>query len=311
MAGTLVHPLHMFSIITYFFVCCIFPQTVCCCLNVSMLSPVVLPFSCLWCCLPVCFAQLARLPVLIGLVCLLSGSLLAEFKAAFDWDLLLGHFLMFFPESISCQLYAYFIWKIPLRFFLSALFSALIAGYWLLFFPVSVAFLQPIWHFVSLNIWPGQKLAEQIQSADAPRWVEWCRTATELTAFAKGVFNRSLLLFFLHQDDFALDRIVGSNVIKSKKSNDAHDWFCYTWCPRRSRLCGSVWFLVSSHWPWDLRKPRLCAAWQNCSHVTPRFRDVVWQHCGRCIYVDDLSSKSSLPSHTSMREHAHKSHTDT
>lgn len=134
--------LHMFSILTYFFVCRSFSQTVCCCLNAFLVSP-----SWLECCVrlcglafllsPVmalglspkfhatsfCFAQLARLlPVLMGLVCLLSGSLLlAEFKAAFDWDLVLGHFFDVF--SGKHQLYAYFISKIQLRFFLSALFS--------------------------------------------------------------------------------------------------------------------------------------------------------------------------------------------
>ena len=134
--------LHMFSILTYFFVCRSFSQTVCCCLNAFLVSP-----SWLECCVrlcglafllsPVmalglspkfhatsfCFAQLARLlPVLMGLVCLLSGSLLlAEFKAAFDWDLVLGHFFDVF--SGKHQPYAYFISKIQLRFFLSALFS--------------------------------------------------------------------------------------------------------------------------------------------------------------------------------------------
>lgn len=110
----------------------------------------------------------------MGLVCLLSGSLLlAEFKAAFDWDLVLGHFFDVF--SGKHQLYAYSISKIQLRFFLSALFSASIAGYWfnwLLFFPVSVAFLQPIWCFV---IHPSNSLGCVFEHLARP---ETCRTNT-------------------------------------------------------------------------------------------------------------------------------------
>lgn len=82
--------LHMFSILTYFFVCRIFQSLSSLHLCISMNL------------FPLCFAQLVRLlPVLIGLVCLLSCSLLlAQLVAGtWCWDMI----LMFLLESISCN----------------------------------------------------------------------------------------------------------------------------------------------------------------------------------------------------------------
>ena len=68
--------LHMFSILTYFFVCRSFPQTVCCCLNAFLVSP-----SWLECCVRLCGLAFLLSPVMslilssswFGMPCPCSG----------------------------------------------------------------------------------------------------------------------------------------------------------------------------------------------------------------------------------------------